>query len=54
MFATELTANFYTSWFLQNFGCEAYLRHKRALLFDDTQSSILVQIGQARAQDRKE
>lgn len=51
MFATELTANFYTSWFIQNFGCEAYFRHNRALLFDDTQSGILAQIEQARAND---
>lgn len=49
IFATELTANFYTSWFIQNFGCEAYFRHNHALLFDDTQNNILAHIGQARA-----
>lgn len=49
LFATELTANFFTSWFIQNFGCEAYFAHNKQLLFDDTQQQLLDQIEQARA-----
>lgn len=44
MFATELTANFYTAWYIQTCGCEAYFRHNQALLFDDTRNHILEQI----------
>ena len=48
LFATELTANYFTSWFIQNFGCEAYFAHNKRLLFDDTQKNILHQIADAR------
>ena len=41
LFATELTANFYTAWYIQTCGCEAYFRHNQALLFDDTRQKIL-------------
>ena len=50
LFATELTANFFTSWFIQNFGCEAYFRHNGRLLFDDAQKRILDDIQAARRQ----
>lgn len=33
LFVTEVTAGFFTSWFVENFGCEAYFRHNRELLF---------------------
>lgn len=49
LFATELTANPYTAWYIQNCGCEAYFRHNQALLFDDTRSKILDEIQTARA-----
>ncbi|MBS5150414.1 MAG: AAA family ATPase [Butyricicoccus pullicaecorum] len=49
MFATELTANFYTAWYIQNCGCEAYYRHNQAILFDDTQSRILDEIAQMKS-----
>ena len=48
IFATELTANPYTSWYIQNFGCDAYFRHNKALLFDDTRAQILDTIAAAR------
>lgn len=48
IFATELTANPYTSWYIQNFGCDAYFRHNKALLFDDTRTQILDTIAAAR------
>lgn len=50
LFATELTANFFTSWFIQNFGCEAYFQHNDRLLFDDTHKKLLDEIEQARQQ----
>ena len=48
LFATELTANPYTAWYIQNCGCEAYFRHNQALLFDDTRSKILDEIHKAK------
>ena len=48
LFATELTAGFHTSWFLQNFGSEAYYRHNRSLLFHDAQAQLLRDISEAR------
>ena len=41
LFVTELTAGYDTSWFIEAFGCDAYFRHNRELLFDDTRSRIL-------------
>ena len=29
IFVTEVTAGYDTSWFVENFGCEAYYRHNR-------------------------
>ena len=51
MFATELTANFFTSWYIQNFGSEAYFAHNKRLLFDDTQRELLGKISEARRAD---
>jgi len=36
IFVTEITAGYDTSWFVEQFGCEAYFRHNRELLFDDS------------------
>ena len=44
MFVTEVTAGYDTSWFVENFDCEAYYRHNRELFFDATQSRIREQI----------
>lgn len=52
LFATELTANYFTSWFIQNFGCEAYFAHNKLLLFDDTQKHLLEEIEKTRAADQ--
>ena len=40
MFVTEITAGADTSWFVENFGCEAYYRHNKELLFDDVRARI--------------
>jgi hypothetical protein len=48
MFVTELTAGADTSWFIENFGCDAYYRHNKALLFNDARSRLTAQINAAR------
>lgn len=42
------------SWFVENFGCDAYFRHNRELLFDDTRHRIREEIEAARAAGSKE
>ena len=44
IFVTEITAGYDASWFVENFGCEAYFRHNRELLFDDTRRRIREEI----------
>lgn len=44
LFVTELTAGPDTSWFIETFGCDAYFRHNRELLFDDTRRRIREEI----------
>ncbi len=44
IFVTEVTAGYNTSWFVENFGCDAYFRHNKELLFDDTRKRILEQL----------
>ncbi len=41
LFVTEITAGYDTSWFVGEFGCDAYFRHNRELLFDETRQGIL-------------
>ena len=41
LFVTEITAGYDTSWFVGEFGCDAYFRHNRELLFDVTRQNIL-------------
>ena len=40
LFVTEVTAGFFTSWFVENFGCDAYFRHNRELLFEDRRARL--------------
>ena len=40
LFVTEITAAFYPSWYVETFGCEAYFRHNRELLFDDRKRQL--------------
>ena len=51
LFVTEMTANYDTSWFVEQFGCDAYFRHNRELLFDDTRSRICQEIAAVNAQE---
>ena len=49
MFVTEITAGYDTSWFVENFGCDAYYRHNRELFFDATQKRIHDSIAAAKS-----
>ncbi|MBR6500306.1 MAG: ATPase, partial [Firmicutes bacterium] len=51
MFVTEITAGHDTSWFVEHFGCDAYFRHNRELLFDETQNRIREQIAAAKTME---
>ena len=53
IFVTELTASFDASWFIEEFGCEAYFRHNRELLFDDTRHRIRREIAAAKAHEEE-
>ena len=48
MFVTELTAGANTSWFIENFGCDAYYRHNKELLFNDVRTRLAGEIVAAR------
>jgi len=48
MFVTELTAGADTSWFIENFGCDAYYRHNKELLFNDARRRLTADIAAAR------
>ena len=54
LFVTEVTAGYDTSWFVENFGCDAYFRHNRELLFDTTRSRIQREIAAARSGERED
>ena len=54
LFVTELTAGPDTSWFIEQFGCDAYFRHNRELLFDDTRRRIREEIAAAKAAEQEE
>lgn len=54
IFVTELTAGPDTSWFIETFGCDAYFRHNRELLFDDTRHRIREEIIAAKAAEQEE
>lgn len=54
IFVTEVTAGYDTSWFVENFGCDAYFRHNRDLLFDSTRHRIREEIAAAKAVQEEE
>ncbi|MCR5135981.1 MAG: AAA family ATPase [Oscillospiraceae bacterium] len=41
LFVSEITAGYDTSWYVGEFGCDAYFRHNRDLLLDMTRQNIL-------------
>ena len=54
IFVTEITSGHDTSWFVETFGCDAYFRHNKELLFDDTRRRIRDDIAAARAAELEE
>lgn len=50
LFVTEITAGFNTSWYVEHFGCDAYFRHNKELLFDDTRRRIQADILAAKSE----
>ena len=53
LFVTEVTSGYDASWFVENFGCDAYFRHNKELLFDDTRRRIRDDIAAARAAEQE-
>ena len=51
IFVTEITAGYDTSWYVETFGCDAYFRHNRELLFDDTRHRIREEIAAAKVME---
>jgi hypothetical protein len=47
LFVGEITAGYDSSWFVAEFGCEAYFRNNRDLLFDETRQNLLDRLGRA-------
>lgn len=43
-FVTDLSSGSDTSWYVEQFGCDAYFRHNRDLLFEDTRKRIIDRI----------
>lgn len=54
IFVTEITVGYDTSWFVEQFGCDAYFRHNRELLFDSTRHRIREEIAAAKAAEQEE
>ena len=54
IFVTEVTAGYDASWFVENFGCDAYFRHNKELLFDDRRRQIRADIAAAKAAQQEE
>ncbi|MBP3485257.1 MAG: ATPase, partial [Oscillospiraceae bacterium] len=54
LFVTEITAGYDTSWFVENFGCDAYFRHNRELLFDSTRQRLRRELLQLRQEGQGE
>ena len=46
-FVTELNANYYSIWFIQENGCDLYYRYNKGLLFEDRRQDILRQMDEA-------
>ncbi|MBU5626674.1 AAA family ATPase [Oscillibacter sp. MSJ-2] len=52
IFVTEITAGYDTSWFVETFGCDAYFRHNKELMFDSTRRRIHLEIEAARSAEQ--
>ena len=54
IFVTEVTAGYDTSWFVEQFGCDAYFRHNRELLFGKSRHRSREEIAAAKAAEKEE
>ena len=43
-FVTELNANFYSMWFLQEYSCERYYQYNKNVLFEEREQNLLKRI----------
>ena len=48
LFVTELTAGFFSAWFIRENGCDRYYKYNRGLLFAERQKMIHEKIEEAR------
>ena len=48
LFATELTAGFFSAWFIRENGCDRYYKYNRGLLFAERQQAIHERIEEAK------
>ena len=48
LFVTELTAGYYSAWFIRENGCDRYYQYNKGLLFAERQQMISRQIEEAR------
>ena len=46
-FVTELDANYYSTWFIRENGCDLYYRYNKGLLFEDRRQDILRRMDEA-------
>ena len=46
-FVTELNANYYSTWFIRENGCDLYYRYNKGLLFEDRRQDILRRMDEA-------
>lgn len=44
LFVTELTAGYYSAWFIGHYGCDAYYLHNRELQFEERQQELLKRV----------
>lgn len=44
IFVTQITAGYDTSWFVENFGCDAYYRHNKDMFYDDIEQRLRSEI----------
>lgn len=48
VFVTELTAGYYSAWFIRENGCDRYYKYNKGLLFAERQQEIIGQIEEAK------
>lgn len=45
IFVTEMTINYYSSYFISKYGCEKYFEHNKDLLFYERQKDLIADLG---------